>query len=347
MFPAWTWIVGFVIGAFIGSFLNVIIYRLPRGLSIYRPVTNYCPSCKHKLGWLDLFPIFSWLSLKGKCRYCRAKVPARYVVVELITATLWAVIWYQIFFVRSDPLATDQLSYGVATAYAIAYALFASALVVAIFTDLAHYIIPDQVNGAMLVIGLGLNVALIFLARPEAWLWEIPSSIAGALVGWAALWGIAFFGRLLLKRDSMGHGDIKMARGIGSVLLPAASLMSFAVAVVLGAVLGIVAILVRRSKDSDQMVEDPPQEAESLKSLLQCGLGYILCIDIIGLFYPKMYERWFGENPYAIEEIEDEPVVELTTIPFGPYLAAGALVALLANDWLMGLWRAYVKQLGP
>lgn len=342
MFPAWTWIVGFFIGAYIGSFLNVIIHRLPRGLSIFRPMTNHCPACGHKLGWLDLFPILSWMFLRGKCRYCKAKVSGRYAVVEIINAAIYACIWHQSFY----PIPADGVAYWVVAAYAIAYALFASALVVAIFTDIAHYIIPDQVNGAMLVIGLALNAVLMAYGRPEAWLWEIPSSIAGALVGWGALWMIAFLGRLIFKKDSMGHGDIKMARGIGSVLLPGAALMSFAVAVVLGAVLGVAAIMVRRSKAEDNAPEEPPLEPESFKSLIQCGLGYLLCIDIIGLFKPSLYERWFGENPYAVEEIEAEPEVELTTIPFGPYLAAGALIALLANDWLMGLWRAYIDYLG-
>ena len=75
-------------------------------------------------------------------------------------------------------------------------------------------------------------------------------------------------------------------------------------------------------------------------------LDRILAFDAIGLLAPKFYEKWFGENPYATEEIEESPVVELTMIPFGPYLAAGALVALLANDLLMGLWTSYVESMG-
>jgi hypothetical protein len=67
---------------------------------------------------------------------------------------------------------------------------------------------------------------------------------------------------------------------------------------------------------------------------------------VVGLLFTRLYESWFGENPYAVEEFEEEPVVELTMIPFGPYLAAGALVALLANDWLMGLWNAYATNVG-
>ena len=332
-------------GASVGSFLNVVIYRLPRGLSINDPKNSFCPSCKHRLGVLDLVPLLSWVFLRGRCRYCQAKVSSRYFVVELINAGLWSVIWYQKFVVESDPLLMSPLGYGEATALAIAHSLFASALVAAIFTDLAHYIIPDQVNAFMLGVGLALNVALMALASPDAWLWGIPSSVAGALVGWGALWGIAVLGRLAFRKDAMGHGDIKMARGIGAVLLPAAALLSFGLAVVLGALMGIVTVVLRRRSDQDEG-DDGTQEPESFGSLMKCGLGYLLCLDVVGLAYPKFYESWFGENPYSVEELEEEPQVELTMIPFGPYLAAGALVALLADEWLLGLWSSYWKNMG-
>lgn len=349
MFPAWTWIVGFWIGAAVGSFLNVVIYRMPRGLSVNNPRNSFCPSCKARLTALDLVPLLSWLVLRGRCRHCKAKVSSRYFVVELINAALWSVVWYQKFVLESDPIAKGHLTAEVATAMAVAHMLFASALVVAIFTDLAHYIIPDQVNAFMLFVGLGLNVALIVMGSPRAWAWGIPSSVAGALLGWGAMWGIAVLGRLAFQKDAMGHGDIKMARGIGSVLMPIAALMSFAVAVVLGAVLGIVIAVVRNIQAKNRpapRADEGPMEPESIGSLFKCGLGYLLCLDVVGLALPKFYESWFGENPYSVEEFEEEPVVELTMIPFGPYLAAGALVALLANGWLMGLWTTYAKNMG-
>jgi leader peptidase (prepilin peptidase)/N-methyltransferase len=201
----------------------------------------------------------------------------------------------------------------------------------------------------MLVVGLGLNVALIALGSPAAWVWGVPSSIAGALVGWGVLWGIAFLGRVFFRKDAMGHGDIKMARGIGAVLLPAAALVSFALAVVLGALFGIFVVVYRRFKavkEEEEEDDGTPYQPESLGSLFKCGLGYLLAFDAIGLAAPKFYENWFGENPYAVEDIEGDPGVELTMIPFGPYLAAGALVALFADDWLLSLWDAYLKRVG-
>ena len=234
---------------------------------------------------------------------------------------------------------------------AFALMLFASALVAAIFTDLAHYIIPDQVNAFMLIVGLGMNVAMIVQGRPEAWTWGMPSAVAGALTGIAVIWGIAFLGRIFFRKDAMGHGDIKMARGIGAVLFPMMAVLSFGVAVLFGAVFGLTVVALRaagRVKDPPDEDEDlEPYEPESIGSLLKCGLGYVLCMDCLGLIWPKLYEWWFQEDPYAVEEFEEDPVVELTVIPFGPHLAAGALVAVLFESQLRSLVDLYIRSNFP
>jgi leader peptidase (prepilin peptidase)/N-methyltransferase len=253
-------------------------------------------------------------------------------------------IWYQHFVVGGGSAAYE-------TTMVVGYSLLAAALVAAIFTDLAHYIIPDQINAFMLATGIGMNIALLVMNHPAAMQWGMPSSIAGALVGIGVIWGIAFLGRLAFGKDAMGHGDIKMARGIGAVILPAAALMSFALAVIMGALMGVVIIIARRyaSDEAEEVDEDAEniEEPETIGSLLKCGLGYVLCIDVIGLFVPKLYEAWFEENPYAVEEIEDDPEVSLSMIPFGPYLAAGALGAMLFNEPLQKLIDAYLNSVGP
>ena len=331
LFPEWTWIVGLFIGAAIGSFLNVVIYRMPRGMSLSEPKHSFCPSCKTRLTIPDLFPLLSWLVLRGRCRHCRNPIPARYFFVELLNGGLWAALWYQHLIIGQDPLQFVGL------------ALFISALVAAIYIDLRYFIIPDEVNAAMLVIGLLLGAAKWFqMGQPAPFL----AAVAGAAVGVGALWGIAFLGRLLFGKDAMGHGDIKMARGIGAVLLPSAALMSFAAAVVLGAVLGIVQVLARRftsapsdpgDEDGDPMDEPP----ETIGSLLKCGVGYLFAVDVLGLLVPKVYQSWFGEDPYAVELAEEDPPVSWTMIPFGPYLAGGAIALALAEPWFRGLVAAY------
>ncbi len=334
MFPEWTWIIGFWIGAAIGSFLNVVIYRLPRGLSIYKPTYSFCPTCNRQLTASELVPLLSWLFQKGRCKVCKNKISPRYFIVELVNATLWGAIWYQQFVIGADPIK------------AIGYSLFAAALVAAIFTDLAHYIIPDQINAFMFATGIGMNIAMIANNHPEAYQWGMPGSISGALIGIGVLWGITFLGRIIFRKDAMGHGDIKMARGIGAVLFPVGALISFGLAVVLGAVLGIVMILVRNRKQvAEQEEDDEPYVPESIGSLVKSLFGYLLCIDIIGLAFPKLYEMWFDENPYEVDQFEEEPEVEMTMIPFGPYLAAGALGVVLFPGPLNELVRLYLKQM--
>ena len=348
MFPEWTWVVGFWIGAAVGSFLNVVIYRLPRGLSIAKPKHSFCPNCKHQLTGVDLVPLLSWLFLGRKCRHCKVPISSRYFIVELINGVLWGAIWYQQlsapWLEMSGPTSADPVR-------AVALMLFSSALVAAIFTDLAHYIIPDQINAFLLLTGLGMNVAMVAQGRPEAWTWGIPSSIAGALTGIGVLWGIALLGRVLFRKDAMGHGDIKMARGIGAVLFPLLSLVSFGLAVALGALIGGGIVLVRwmmgkRGTDTNSAndgADEEDYEPESIGSLFKCGLGYVLCMDVVGLVFPKVYEWWFAEDPYSVEEFEEEPRVELTMIPFGPYLAVGALAAVLWGPQLKQLVDSYIR----
>lgn len=330
MFPAWTWIVGFFLGATIGSFLNVVIYRTPRNLSLSNPKHSFCPKCKHRLDPLDLIPLFSFLMSRGKCRHCGQPVTSRYFFVELLNGAIWAGLWWQYFVVGADP------------ARAICYAAAASTLVAIIFIDWELYIIPDSINGFLLLVGLVYNGWLYYKGSPLASIGGVPSSVVGALVGIGVLWGIAFLGRLLFGKDAMGHGDIKMARGIGAVLLPTVAVMSFGLAVALGAILGIVQVLALRGKvdEADQGEQgegsEDVYEPESIGSLLQSGIGYMLCIDLIGLAVPKLYRAWFHEEPYLpFEEVQDFEV-ERTMIPFGPYLALGAIVATVFQAQILG-----------
>ncbi len=324
-----------MIGASIGSFLNVVIYRLPLGLSIQEPKNSFCPKCKARLTLPDLIPLLSWLVLRGRCRHCQVGIPARYFIVELVTGVLFALFWWQNLIAGSDPIR------------ALFLCALAAALVSAFFIDVKYYIIPDQVNAAMLIIGLLYNVSLFVVGSPRAMTWGMPSAIAGALVGTLTIWFITLLGRLLFGKDAMGHGDIKMARGFGAVLFPAATGMTIGLAVIVGAVGGIAQLLVRKAQGvSDEPAGDEdeePYEPESIASIFKCGLGYLLAIDVVGLFRPKLYESWFGENPYALESVEEEDdFVGLTTIPFGPYLAIGAVLAALFEPQLATMIETYI-----
>jgi len=338
---------GLFIGAAIGSFLNALIYRMPRGLKISEPKNSFCPVCKSRLGVLDLFPLLSWLLLRGRCRHCKAPIAARYFWVEVFTGTVFAMLWYQNMVVGWDIWRMVCLD------------LFAAGMIAAFFIDLRHYIIPDQINAFLFTMGVVYNIGLYVMHDPAATSHGMPASLLGALVGWGIFWGITLIGRLILGKDAMGHGDIKMARGIGAMLFMANSLKAFALSIVFGTLFGVVAIVVRKvyeartatpasleAAKAAEETEDEYYEPEPIGSVFKCGLGYLLLLDIVGLFAPKFAESYFGENPYSMEEVtEEEEDVPLTMIPFGPSLALGTLAVMMFEPTINGWINAYLKYL--
>lgn len=329
-------VVGFLIGTFFGSFLNVVVYRLPRGLSLWRP-PSHCPRCSHRLGPADLVPLFSLLLSGGKCRYCGGRVGWRYFVVELLTGAVWAGFWWRFLVAGADPVSF------------LLFAAFGCVLLAALFIDLEHYIIPDALNAWLLPIAAGLNAHQI-VGGAGGWVQvagvAVPTALAGYLVGWGALFGIALFGRVLLKRDAMGHGDIKLARGIGAMLGPGLALGAFALAVVAGAVLGAAQVVARRRIEESapgQDAEEYGEEPESVGSLFKCGVGYLMLVDVAALFAPSLNRSWFGDTPEELEAIEDDWQPSLTTIPFGPYLVVGALAAATFPEPLLAAGKRYLE----
>ena len=317
MFPEWTWIVGLMIGATIGSFLNVVIYRMPRLLSLGNPKHSFCPNCKHQLGPADLIPLFSWLISGGKCRHCGQKVPSRYFWVELINGSLWAGIWYQFF--CADATGHEWV-------LGIFFMLATAALVAIIFIDGEHFIIPDEINAFLLFLGIGYAI--------YSHDWKL--CLFGYLMGWGVIFGIAFLGRIAFRKDAMGHGDIKMMRGVGALLGPIMTVFDVGIAVVTGLVFGLLFIGIqtirdKKAADAQEQIEaeeDEGYEPEPIKDLLILGFTYLLCFDIAAIAFPKLYPAM----GYPIEDIsveDDDWKPSLTTIPFGPYLAIGAIVCIL------------------
>jgi leader peptidase (prepilin peptidase)/N-methyltransferase len=315
LFPPWTAIFGFFIGAFVGSFLNMVIYRLPRGLSFGEPKRSFCPKCKHSLDWPDLFPLLSWLSTKGRCRYCKEPVAVRYFLVELLNAFLFMGIWLRFMSGRENP---DLIS-------ASCFALATSALVAIIFIDWELYIIPDELNAFLLVVGL----AYAGLTK------HFEAGVFGALLGWGLIWGIALLGRLVFGKDAMGDGDIKMMRGVGALIGPLLLLANVGIAVVLGLIGGVAGLLITgvASRQVDRFEAEEDEKAvpgpTPVWVVFFVGVWYLLCLDVIALFV-KPLQEWVSKIlPAEVVDEEDDWQPSATTIPFGPYLAAGALVCML------------------
>ncbi len=193
--PETIFIIGAVLfGGLVGSFLNVVILRLPQeGASIVFP-SSHCPKCETPIHWYDNIPVVSFLILRGKCRQCEVKISWQYPLVELAMALLsWALI----------------MRYGLSPAFGI-YFVFAAALLAIIFIDLYHQIIPDVIS----LPGIALGLAFAFINPYVSW----QSAGIGILAGGGTFYLISFVYYLLTKRVGMGGGDIKLLAMIGGFL---------------------------------------------------------------------------------------------------------------------------------
>lgn len=207
--PDWFWYaVVFGYGAIVGSFLNVLIYRMPLGMSVSTP-PSHCPRCKTRLGFWDNIPLLSFLFLRARCRYCLRPISWRYFTVELMTACLWVALFWRL----SGETGVSWVNY-------VAHALFASVLVAVIFIDLDHFIIPDELNWVGTALGIGRDLVCLLLAWQAgpwffrdaapafAWRGWLPWSLVGAAVYASILFLISFVGFLYYARaegESLGQ----------------------------------------------------------------------------------------------------------------------------------------------
>lgn len=203
----------FLLGLIIGSFLNVCIYRIPQNQSIAFPA-SHCPECQNELRWWYLFPIFSFVFLKGRCAYCARKISIRYPIVELINGLLYLAVFY---------------SFGLTWATLQGLILVSTLLVVSLI-DLDHRIIPNQIVIFLVIVSIPLHL----LVPNLTWL----QMLWGFLVGGGLLLIIA-----VLSRGGMGGGDIKLMAALGLYLGWEQILMAIFIASLIGSVVGIVLML--------------------------------------------------------------------------------------------------------
>jgi len=249
--------VSVLLGLVVGSFLNVCIHRLPKGESVVRPVSR-CPLCAVPIRWYDNIPLLSFLLLRGRCRACGGRIAWRYPVVEALTGSLFL-------------LTMLRFGLGVRSIFLL---IFISGLVVVTFIDLDHEIIPHMVT--LPGIPLGLLGSLITRDPSPR------EAAAGALIGAGLVYLVAVYAEVAFQKESMGGGDVNLLAMIGAFLGWRLALLSFFLAVVVGACLSLVLIATRALSRKDR-------------------------------------------------------------IPFGPFLAFGAVVALFVGDgmidWYWGLFR--------
>jgi leader peptidase (prepilin peptidase) / N-methyltransferase len=195
----------FLFGACVGSFLNVVIYRVPKEQSIVTP-GSHC-GCGQPIAWHDNIPILSWLLLRGRARCCGRAFSFRYPFVELVTALLFVACW---------------LKFSATPAVAVCGWIFISCLIAATFIDLDHMIIPDVFTIGLGVVGVLLSMAVPALHGQQSEYFLIDSmrsglaSLQGLLLGSALVLWIALLAEVLLKKEAMGFGDVKFVGAIGA-----------------------------------------------------------------------------------------------------------------------------------
>jgi leader peptidase (prepilin peptidase)/N-methyltransferase len=223
----------FALGASVGSFINVVAYRLPAGLSISSP-PSHCPKCQTKLKPHDNVPVFGWLRLRGRCRYCHSKISPRYPVVEAATGIIFVLI-FLIFKI---------------SIFTIGYWFFCSWLLALSLIDLDTMTLPNPLTQSGLVLGIIFQMAVGFLAE-SSWLGalrQLMIGIVGAVLGIWLLDAISFLGSITLGKTAMGAGDAKLAAMMGAWLGWKYLLLAGFIASATGALFGVVTIILSRRR---------------------------------------------------------------------------------------------------
>ncbi len=233
----------FILGASIGSFLNVCISRWPAELSVVSPRSR-CPNCERAIAWHENIPLLSWMMLRGKCRGCALPISAQYPLVELIVA---------LGFVASVVAFRSTFE-------AMRVALFGTLLFGIAVTDAKHYLIPDGFTVSGLVFVLGASIANFFVgdASHFATPWN---AFVGACVGAGAITIVGWLAEVILKREAMGFGDTTLMAVVGAAVGAERALLTIFAGAILGAMVFVLIVgpVVRlRSRDQEFAYPDVP-----------------------------------------------------------------------------------------
>ena len=233
-----------VLGLLVGSFLNVVILRMPERMAadwqrearevleleqqnaplppgiVREP--SHCPQCKHPLSALDNIPLFGWLLLRGRCRYCKTRISIQYPLVELLSGVLSAIIVW-----KFGPSLTALAG------LALTWTLIALSGI-----DFRTQLLPDQLTLPLLWLGMVLSLLPMFVIAPSA--------IVGAAIGYLSLWSVYWVFKLLTGKEGMGHGDFKLLAALGAWMGPVALLPIILLSSLIGAIIGGTLIALRR-----------------------------------------------------------------------------------------------------
>jgi leader peptidase (prepilin peptidase) / N-methyltransferase len=287
-FPWFFPVAVFAIGACVGSFLNVVIYRLPKEESIVTP-GSHC-GCGAPIKWYDNIPIVSWLVLRGRARCCRRPFSVRYPLVELLTAALFVACW------REFPPAVAACGF-----------IFVSALIAATFIDLDHFIIPDVFTIGLGVAGVLLSMLVPALHEPPTGYFLLDSvraggtSLIGLLIGSGLILWIALLAEVVLRKEAMGFADVKLLGAIGAFCGWQGAVFALFGGAIVGTVWFAVAWLWERVAGRPAPIAPPTETPEGEPTALAFGahVPFGPMLAIAGLLYFLVFRAmilaWLGE----------------------------------------------------
>jgi leader peptidase (prepilin peptidase)/N-methyltransferase len=311
-------------GLCVGSFLNVVIGRLPADESIVSPGSR-CPKCKTPIAWYDNIPVVSWLLLRGNCRHCKTPISPRYILVELLVGVLYLLCYQKFGWTWALP----------------APLIFIALLVGLTFIDAEHWILPFEIT----LPGIGAGLALSIIGGWQGFY----ASLFGVLLGFMGLRAVEYFGWLGFRKEAMGAGDKYLFALIGAFLGWQALLGVLLLASLQGSLFGIARLYANRKKEAapppsppvspgaTEPAPVPEPDAAPVYTMtwefLKPGLsiGRRLWLLPYSIFFQPI-----PDPPLDEEGMEIDWKPEASNIPFGPWLALGALEFLFWGEHLMG-----------
>lgn len=238
----------FCLGSIVGSFLNVCIWRIPRGESVCYP-PSHCPGCNARIRWWQNIPVFSWIFLRGKCASCGMKISPRYIAVELLTGILFLLLFFQFgfpaFLGRHAPfLMQDAYSWG----RTAAACFITAALVMGTFIDLDHLYLPDRITIGGMILGVPLSAAVPELQNCASWDESVLWSISGLAAGFLGLWLLRILAGAVFRREALGFGDVKLMGALGAVFGPLAVFVILILSAIVGSLFGFAMMIAGKTK---------------------------------------------------------------------------------------------------
>ena len=275
----------FWLGACIASFLNVVIWRAPRGESIVSP-PSHCPKCNSPIKWYQNIPILSWLALRGKCANCKAPISPRYIFVEALGGCLFLAAFFAAFFKYSYVCSSGSVYWASALGSLLVAWIWISLMIVGSFIDFDHQLLPDFTTVGGMVLGIVwaiFNSILNSLTFDRSYwyvcLTPMAVSVAGLVFGFGLLWLVRWIGSKAFKREAMGMGDVFLMGAVGALFGPVAVLVTLILSSVFGSIVGIVLIILSKTK---------------LGGFTPIPYGPYICMGCLAwMFYGQQIVNWY------------------------------------------------------